>query len=104
MSSSKAKGATGGFFEAIYPGTSQKRSFTGTSAQSSALGAKTTIVRLYATEDCHIKTGANPTAVADGTCLFLPANSVEYIGVEPTHKVAVIQDTASGDLFITEGA
>jgi hypothetical protein len=95
-------------FPAIFPGDSQKVAFTDTSAQSAALsgGSNTdsTIVRVFATEDCHIKIGANPTAIADGTCMFLPAGIVEYIGISPTDKIAAIRDATSGYLYITEGA
>jgi hypothetical protein len=105
MSSNKAKSGSGGVpFEAIYIGTSQKKAFTAASAQSTALGSKTSVVRLYATQDCHIKTGTNPTAVADGTCLFLPADTIAHIGVNAADKIAVIRDSADGNLFITEGA
>lgn len=90
-------------FQAIYPGVSQKKAFNGTSAQSTAVGISTSIVRLVATEDCHLAFGTNPTAVADGTCMFLPADTECYIGIQPSHKIAVIQDSAGGDLFITEG-
>jgi len=95
-------------FPAIFPGDSQKVSFTGTSAQSAAFSGGTntesTVIRVFATEDCHIKVGANPTALADGSCMFLPAGIVEYIGVNPTDKIAAIRDTTSGTLYITEGA
>ncbi len=91
-------------FQAINPGTSQKKAFTATTGQSSAVAAGTSLVRLCATQNCHIAIGANPTAVADGTGLYLPSGVVEYVGITGGHKIAVIRDTADGNLFITEGA
>jgi len=68
------------------------------------MGAKTTIVRIVPTTACHVKIGANPTAAADGTSMYLPAGVVEYFGVKPGQKIAIIQDSAVGNAFITEGA
>lgn len=104
MGSSKPRTNQSSSFEAIIPGVSQKKAFTAVSSQSTALSASTSVVRLFATEDCHIKTGANPTAVADGTCMFLPADREALIGVGSGDKIAVIRDTVDGVLFITEGA
>lgn len=91
-------------WQAIVPGTSQKVTIGGTSAASSALGAGTTIVRVFSDTDCHLAFGAAPTAVATGTNLFLPAGIAEYFGVTPGSKIAVIQDLGAGTLRITEGA
>lgn len=102
--SKKADSGMDGGFQAIYPGVSQVKAFTNTSAQATALGKGTSLIRVFATQDCHLAFGTSPTAVATGANLFLPANTVEYIGVVPSTKVAVIRDTANGNLFITEGA
>lgn len=93
-----------GWPNCIYNGVGQKLAFTGTTAQSAALSSRTSVVRISSTQDCHIKTGANPTAVADGTCRFLPKGVIEYMGVQPGDKIAAIQDSAGGNLFILEGA
>lgn len=93
---------SGSFSSAIFPGTSQKVAFSATNAQSTALGASTTLVELYASQNCHIKVAADPTAVADGTCLFLPLGVVRQIAVTAGHKIGVIRDSADGNLFITE--
>lgn len=104
LASTKPLSNLGDGFEAIYPGVSQKLSTIVTSAQSAALGARTSIVQLYATQDVHIKVGANPTAVADGTCMFIPKLVAKMIGVAPGNKIAAIRDSADGVLYITEGA
>lgn len=90
-------------FESIYPGVSQKLAFNA-SAQSAALGAKTSMVQLTSTQDCHLAFGANPTAVADGTGMFLPKGLIVRVGVGPATKIAAIKDSSAGNLFITEGA
>ena len=73
----------------------------GVSAQGPAIGAN--IVRLVSTADCFIAFGANPTA-NNTTCLFLPAGVPEYFQYNSGDKVAVIQSTAAGNLYITAAA
>lgn len=104
QASNRAKSSAGRSFPHPYIGVSQKVAYTGTSAQSTAFGANTTLVRLVATSNCHVLVGANPTALADGTCLYVPLNTVVFIGVLPGQKIAAIQDSAGGNLFVTEGA
>lgn len=89
-------------FEAIIPGTSQKLTTSGASAQSAAVSDKTTLVRLFATNDCYVKFGINPTALADGTCVFIPGGIVDFLGITPGDKIATIQFASGGFLFITE--
>lgn len=93
-------------FEAIVPksGTSQKLNISASSVQGSAFTAGTTLIRLFATNDCYIDTGSNPTALADGTSMFIPGGITEYIGVQPGQKLAVIQFSQNGLLFVTEAA
>ncbi len=99
--STKAQAALHDTFEAITPGVSQGLAFTGASAQSTAVGETTTLVRLFATEDCFVKVGANPTAVAN-TSMFIASGIYEYIGIKPGEKIAAIRLTTSGTLYITE--
>lgn len=92
-------------FDAIAPGVSQKLAFTGTSAAAATgFSANVSVVRLVATAACHVAFGTAPTAIADGTCVYLPPNVPHFFAVNPGDKVAAIQDTAGGNLFITEGA
>jgi hypothetical protein len=63
---------------------------SGSSAQSSAFGAETKMIRLCADVACYIAGGADPTAAA-GSTHYLPANSTEYFRVSPGDKVAVIE-------------
>lgn len=83
----------------LTPGASVKVAFTATSAQTGAITG--TIVRVTATQNCHLAFGANPTAVADGSCVYLPASSTQMFAVTSGNKIAAIQDSAGGNLFIT---
>ena len=83
----------------LTPGVSSKVAVGSTSAQSGAILG--TIVRLVATTNCHVAFGSNPTAVADGTCMFVPAGIVQLVPVTSGQKLAVIQDLAAGNLFTT---
>jgi hypothetical protein len=101
--STNAASIGGGSFQAIYPGTSSTRSVTSSSAQTAAVGAATTIVRVICTVDCFLVFGSNPTANTSSS-LFLPAGTAEYFGITPGYKIAAIRSTADGTLYITEGA
>lgn len=90
-------------FDVIFPGASQKAAFTGASTPvTNPFAANVSVVRLYSTQDCYVKFGAAP--VATSADMFLPGGVTEYIGVNPGDKVAAIQDTAAGTLYVTEGA
>lgn len=84
----------------IVPGTNQTVAFTGTSAQSAAFAASTSIIRVVASEACFLVFGADPTATTGG--MFLPSGVVEYFAVTPGQKVAAIQASTGGSLYITE--
>lgn len=91
-------------FQAICIGTSQVITTSASSQQSTAVSDQTSIVRLFCTKDCFIQIGQNPTVTASGTTgAFLPGGIIEYFGVNPKDKIAVIQASASGTLYITEG-
>jgi hypothetical protein len=81
-------------------GTSQTVAFTATSAQSTAVGTSTRIVRLVATQPCFFAIGTNPTATTSG--VYLPAGVVQYVSITGGHKVAAIQASAGGSLYVTE--
>ncbi len=62
----------------------------GASQLSAAFGATTKFLRLYADGACHftVATGSSHSATVNDTPL--PSGSVEYIGVKPGDKLAVI--------------
>lgn len=81
-------------------GESQKVNYTGTSAVSAAIDSE--MVSVYATSDCYINAGANPTATTSN--MFLAAGERLHIVIEEGDKVAAIQATAGGTLHITPAA
>lgn len=93
---------SGSSFQAIYIGATQKVTVGSGSTQSAALAVSTTIVELYADTDCFIAVGPSPTATT--STKFIPASTVLYYSVQPGSKIAVIQSSAGGNLYITEGA
>lgn len=101
MASQNAQGETGPF-QAFIPGVSQTVTVSGTSASTSTAFTKT-LVRLYSTEDCYIKVGFG-AQTATSAHMFLPADTIEYIGVAPGFVIAAIQVTTGGTLYVTEGA
>jgi len=88
-------------YTSIFPVAIATVAFTGTSGQSAAFSANVSIARFYSTEDCFLVFGANPTATSSG--IFFPGGIVEYYGVVPGQKVAVIRSVTSGNLHIVEG-
>jgi hypothetical protein len=84
-----------------WSGVSDYITVNGTSAQSAAIGAGISEIRVVSTTNCHINIGQNPTAAAtDNNGVYLPASVVEYYHVTPGQKVAVIQDSAGGTLCV----
>jgi hypothetical protein len=85
-----------------YPLTTQKASFTATSARiTNAVGDFVNVVRLIATQDCFVKIGQGSIS-ATTSDVFLKANEAEYFRCHPGEKVAAIRSSADGDLYITE--
>jgi len=82
-------------------GSGQKVAFTGVSAQSAAVGTQTHAVLLAATSDCHVEFGSNPTATAT-SCFIKGGTAPIPLAIGSGMKIAVVQDTAAGNLFITE--
>jgi hypothetical protein len=95
-----AKDVNGQPMQAVGLGASQVVAIGGASAQSVAMGFATRLARMVATVDCHIAIGADPTATTTST--FLPAGVPEYFEIREGQKVAVIQSTGPGNLFVTE--
>lgn len=74
------------------------------SVQSAVFGSQTREIRVSASGNCWINIGANPTAAAtDNNGIYLPANVVDYLHVNPGERLAVIQDgAATGNLCVAE--
>jgi hypothetical protein len=87
--------------QAAAPGTTQTITTSGSSAAiSTAFGNNKRIARIVATEDCHIAFAASPTATTSNT--FLPAKQVEYFKITAGEKVAAIQSSTAGTVYVTE--
>ena len=92
-------------FQVISPGTSQAVTVGAASVQAAAFGADVSIIRLFSTVDAWVSFGANPTAVIEGSSsMFLPGGVVEYFEINTGEKLAVIRNSASGKLYVTEGS
>jgi len=83
-------------FQALRIGANSVVAFNA-STQSAAFDAQ--IVRIQATENCHIVVGSNPTATTSDTPLW--KDNPEYIHIEPGDKIAVIKSVNAGNLHIT---
>jgi hypothetical protein len=84
---------------AINPGTTQTVSIGAASAATAAaIGAN--LVRLVAaTVACYVANGPSPTATA--TSMYLAPNVPEYFLISANDKIAVLQVSSAGTLFIT---
>lgn len=83
------------------PGTTQSITTSGTSAATSnAVSDNIYIVRIHATADCFIEFGKTPTATSSH--LFMAAGAREYFQINPGEKVAAIQSTGAGVVYVTE--
>ena len=90
--------------QALAPSTTQTVTISGTSAATAnALSKNTVVIRVLATTACFINIGTGtPTATAANTPLA--AGVPEYFRVNgyETIKVAGIQLSAGGSLYVTE--
>lgn len=100
-----ADGFQKGMFQCVSPGVSQAITVGAASVQASSFSDGVTIIRLFSTVDAWVSFGSNPTAVVEGaSSMFLPGGILEYFEIKNGEKLAVIRNTASGKLYITEGA
>lgn len=74
--------------------------FDTTNALSTPVPANVSVLRLFATENCFVSYGENPTAANK---MFLPAGIIEYYGVDAGKQIAVTRATKSGILYVTYG-
>ena len=69
------------------PVTDQTVTFT-TTTQSATFNGKTKLIRIACASASHYLVGANPTATTSKA--LLPANTVEYLSVNPGDKIAFV--------------
>jgi hypothetical protein len=90
--------------QALLPSTTQTVAISGSSAATAnALSKQTVVIRVLATTACFINIGTS-TPTATTANMPIAANIPEYFRVNgyETIKVAGIQLSASGSLYITE--
>jgi hypothetical protein len=86
------------------PTTAQTIAYTGTSATSAnPFGAQTYVVRLVANSACHYRIVEAAGGAATTSDVFLPANWVEYVVVQPGQKISAIQAATNGLVTATAG-
>ena len=76
---------------AMMPLSTQSVTYT-TSTQSVAFQPKTALIRVIADADVYLVFGLNPTATA--VSVRVPANTIEYFGVNAGEKVACYDGTS----------
>jgi hypothetical protein len=98
----QAGGLQTGIFQVISPGVSRTHAIGASSVQGPAPSDGVTILRFFATVDCFIAFGQNPTA--SSSSMFLPGGIVEYFEIRSGEKYAVIQSgSTTGTFYVTEG-
>ena len=82
-------------------GTTQTVAFTGTAGTiSNAVGSQTRVVRVYCTAAAFVLIDNAPTATT--AAVPIAANTPEYFVCTPGQKVSAIQQSAGGNLHVTE--
>ena len=83
-------------------GATQSITTSGTSAATSnAVGAQVNDVLITATEDAFIVFGAAPVATATNG-IFITKNYPHYFAIHGGEKVAAIQATTGGTVYVSE--
>lgn len=85
-------------------GDSELIAISTVSAQSSILfPGYAGYVNILSTVDCFMRSGTNPTALADGTDQFIPGNNLLRVGPVPEDfRLAFITASGSGSVYITK--
>ena len=78
----------------------QRIAFSGSSAQSAVFTSP--LIRLYATQECFINVGDNPTAADDGTSFPLAEKTPWVETVTEGEKLSVLSNGTDGVLYICE--
>lgn len=89
--------------QCLKPGTTQTIAISGSSTpMTNPVAANTVVVRLVATTNCYVAIAASPTATSANMPLI--ANVPEYFRIDENQsmKVAGLQVSASGNLYVTE--
>lgn len=82
-------------------GRSQAVSISDTSAQSTAINAEVALVTL--TTPAFVRQGSNPTATADGTDIYLLADTAYRLNLKRGNNLAFKTSGGTGTAYITPG-
>ena len=109
------------FFQALVPGLPSAqlhswKSFTGTASYTANLEAGTTLLGVFATQDCWLRlvestssdVATIPAEGAKSSTFFLPGGIKDFIGIPRKdgvlYKISVVRNASSGTLYLSEGA
>jgi hypothetical protein len=82
--------------------TTQTIAFNASTAVANAFGAQTYQVRLAASSACCYRIGDGPQTATTAD-VFLPANTVEYVTVNPGQNISAIAAATNGLVTSTAG-
>lgn len=97
------------YFQALVPGKSRVLDFTNTSARIGPFTEGTTLISVFATQDCWIQVGDDSVVAAaissgaEGDSMFLPGGIKDFIGVEQGEYIAVVRSINNGTMHVCEG-
>lgn len=74
--------------------------YTAAAAQSVAIPAFVSEVRIVCSTNAWIAFGTNPTASAADGSIYMPLGHVEYFRVTEGQKISAIRDSADGNMSV----
>lgn len=80
----------------------QAIAFTATAATSTAFGSATYAILLSTSSNCHIRITTAGTAATTSDWLLKSTDPGLFLGVMPGEKISVVEDTATGTLYVAE--
>lgn len=80
----------------------QTVAYTGTAGTSTVLGAQTNYARLYSSTDCWVLITQAGTAATTANGFYLGLGKPEIVRVPSSAKISAIQNSAGGNLYISE--
>lgn len=86
----------------VYGAGIQRIPFTAAAADSAVFASP--LIRLYATQECFINIGSNPTAADDGTSFPLAEKTPWVETVTEGEMLSVVSNGIDGVLYVCEAA
>lgn len=82
----------------LKPISTEKLAITTTAASAATRNLSTNVMRIIADTPCFYRLDGTATT----SHVYLPADTIEYIKVEPDDTLSVITATGSGSMYISE--